>query len=95
MLSATDRGLLDKIIDETKDIVSKAPMQVRWSTNEKLDDQRVKDFTLGWAMGFINGEFISFFTLLNKRSPDEEEWKEAGEVMRNRETELKEAISKA
>jgi hypothetical protein len=90
MLDATTRGLLDKTIDEAKGAVPVALMTVTETTKE-MHIQKVEDYVLGAANGFIIGKFFSIFSMLYQRYPDEQEMKEMREVINNRSAELREA----
>jgi glycerol-3-phosphate acyltransferase PlsY len=74
MLDATTRGLLDKTIDEAKGAIPVALMRVTETTKE-MHIQKVEDYVLGAANGFIIGKFFSIFSMLYQRYPDEQEMK--------------------
>jgi hypothetical protein len=90
MLDAVTRGLLDKTIDEAKGAIPVALMTVT-ETAKDMHIQKVEDYVLGAANGFIIGKFFSIFSMLYQRYPDEQEMKEMREVINKRSAELREA----
>jgi hypothetical protein len=90
MLDATTRRLLDKTIDEAKGAIPVALMRVTETTKE-MHIQKVEDYVLGAANGFIIGKFFGVFSMLYQRYPDGQEMKEMREVINKRSAELREA----
>ena len=90
MLDVTTRGILDRTIDEAKGAIPVALMTVT-ETAKEMHIQKVEDYVLGAANGFIIGKFFSIFSMLYQRYPDEYEMKEIREVINNRSAELREA----
>jgi hypothetical protein len=90
MLDVTTRGLLDKTIDEAKGAIPVALMTVT-ETSKEMHIQKVEDYVLGAANGFIIGKFFGIFSMLYQRYPDEQEIKEMREVINKRSAELREA----
>lgn len=92
MLDPVTMGLLEKTISETKDLI---PTVKGIKIPKSMQVQKDDDYTLGWAIGYIMGRFLTFFIISNNRPPSEQELKEAREAISNRTTELREAIFKA
>jgi hypothetical protein len=92
MLDITTRGSLDKIIDEMKGAI---PIVKSFGIHKSMQVQKSEDYALGLAIGYIMGRFLTLFTMFYNRYPDEQELKEAREVILNRTAELREAIFKA
>jgi len=90
MLDMTTRGLLDKTIEEAKGAIPVALMTVTETTKE-MHTQKVEDYVLEAANGFIIGKFFGIFSMLYQRYPDEQEIKEMREVINKRSAELREA----
>jgi hypothetical protein len=67
MLDATTRGLLDKTIDEMKGAI---PIMKGFGIHKSLQIQKSEDFTLGLAIGYIMGKFLTFFTMFYNRYPN-------------------------
>jgi hypothetical protein len=92
MLDPVTRGLLEKTIGETKDLI---PTVKGIGIPKGMQIQKDEDYTLGWAIGYIMGRFLTFFIISYNRPPNEQELKEAREAIFYRTNELREAISKA
>ena len=91
MLNTTTRGLLDKIIDEIKGAL---PMVKGFGIQKSMQVQKPEDYALGLAIGYTLGRFLTLFTMFYSRYPNEQEQKEAREVILNRTAELREAVFK-
>jgi hypothetical protein len=93
MLDVATREFLEKTIDEAKAAIPDRLIETRELT-KRMFIQNSEDYILGWTVGYVVGAFITFFAAAYLRRPDEQQLKEAREVISNRATELREAIFK-
>jgi hypothetical protein len=93
VLDVATRGFLEKTIDEAKAAIPDRLIEARELT-KVMFIQNSEDYTLGWAVGYVVGAFISFFTAAYLRRPNEQQLKEVHEVINNRAAELRRTIFK-
>ncbi|MFQ5940212.1 MAG: hypothetical protein ACE5KA_00725 [Nitrososphaerales archaeon] len=83
------RDTLEQLIDDT---IHQAKMfRVSAQSFRPLISEDV-DFALGIAVGEIHGGFYNYFTVLNKRSMNDDELVEMYHVIRGRASEIRNAI---
>lgn len=94
-LSIADRGLVEKITDET---ISLIPQWIEMYRNEDLikfyQYKSVEDFVYGITLGYIQSGFSFHFRINHKVDPTKEQLEEFGKTCNNRMREVKEAIFK-
>ena len=93
MLDVATREFLEKTIDEAKAAIPDRLIEAR-ELSKAMFIQNSEDYTLGWAIGYIVGAFVTFFAAAYLRRPDEQQLKEAREVINNRAAELRKMIFK-
>ena len=83
------RETLDQLIDDT---IHQARMfRVSAQSFKPLISEEV-DFALGIAVGEIHGGFYNYFTVISKRPMNDEELVEMYHVIRDRSSEIRNAI---
>lgn len=94
-LSIKDRGMVDKIIDETIKMIPE------WMTAYRHEDlikfyhyEKAEDFVFGMAYGYIQCGFSHFFRNYYGFNPTQEQLDEFVKVFNKRMSEVREAIFK-
>ncbi len=94
-LSITDRGMVDKIIDEAVKAIPGWMETYRDEVNRKFYHiDNIEDFVFGICYGYILSAFSHLYSLEHKEDAPPEHIKEFVSVFNNRMKEIKEAIFK-
>ena len=92
-LSITDRGILEKIIDQE---IARIPSEIEPFKDPKIRNRfhikEPNDFIFGVAFGTILANFSSYYTHLYLNQPNQSELDEAVSVITNRMAEIRNAI---
>jgi len=95
ILDTKTRGVLEQIIDS---VIQSTPTLTKAffdpKAKERLLIQNEKDFLLGMDLGMIQHAFWSKFFSMYEREPNEQELSEAGNIILNRISQIREATFK-
>ena len=95
ILDTKTRGVLEQIIDslmQSTPTLTKAFFDPQ--AKERLLIQNEKDFLIGMDLGMIQHAFWSKFFSMYEREPNEQELSEAGNIILNRISQIREATFK-
>jgi hypothetical protein len=95
MLDDNLRGILEKIIDQYVNSLSRSSPTLHARREAGLDVKSELDYSLGYAHGSIVASFNSSFIMIHGRPPDALETQEIDMVVYRRTGKIKNALSKS